>query len=97
MNEKILNYWIMYHEIHRFKRLGFSSRRIAQHFELDSRTVRKYLNMTEAQYEAFLMKNQNRNKTLNPYEDFGSSLFAENGTYLLAGNNVYDFLGLVTN
>lgn len=70
MNEKILNYWIMYHEIHRFKRLGFSSRRIAQHFELDSRTVRKYLNMTEAQYEAFLMKNQNRNKTLNPYEDF---------------------------
>lgn len=37
MNEKILNYWIMYHEIHRFKRLGFSSRRIAQHFELDSR------------------------------------------------------------
>lgn len=70
MDEKTLNYWIMYHEIHRFKRLGFSSRRIAQHIELDSRTVRKYLNMTEAQYEAFLIKNQYRNKSLNPYEDF---------------------------
>ncbi len=70
MNEKTFNNWIMYHEIHRLNRLGFSNRRIAQYLVLDSRTVRKYLAMSEVEYESFLIKNQYRHKILNAYEDF---------------------------
>jgi hypothetical protein len=47
MNEKDINNWIMYHEIHKLSRMGFSSPKIARYVVMDSRTVRKYLNMTE--------------------------------------------------
>ncbi|WP_016777144.1 IS21 family transposase [Anaerophaga thermohalophila] len=70
MNSKDVNNWIMYHEIHKLSRMGFSCPKIARYAVMDSRTVRKYLNMTEDEYEDFLIKNQYRHKLLNPYEDF---------------------------
>ena len=50
--------------------MGFSCPKIARYAVMDSRTVRKYLNMTEDEYEDFLIKTQYRHKILNPYEDF---------------------------
>jgi transposase len=70
MTQKDLNNWIMYHEIHKLKRLGFSKAKIASHLVLDARTVKKYLLMSEQEYENFLFATLHRNKVLTPYENF---------------------------
>lgn len=70
MTQTNLNNWIMYHEIHRLSRLGFSASKIARYLVLDSRTVRKQLLMSDQEFEAHLSSTQDRDKTLSPYEDF---------------------------
>jgi transposase len=70
MTQNDLNKWIMYHEIQKLFRWGFSAARIARHLNHDARTVRKYLNMTEQEYEQFLLQGCHRNKLLDPYEPF---------------------------
>jgi len=69
MTEKDVNNWIMYHEIHKLKRMGFSGACIARFLGMDARTVRKYLKITEAQYEKHLLRSE-RKKILSPYESF---------------------------
>lgn len=69
MTEKDLNNWIMYHEIHKLNRMGFSASRIARFLGMDERTVRKYLQMDETQYEQHLLRSD-RKRILIPYEDF---------------------------
>lgn len=70
MTTKDLNNWIMYHEIHKLERLGFSKPKIARYLVIDARTVNKYLQMTEEEYENFLLAGQYRSKILAPYETF---------------------------
>ncbi|MGB8491448.1 MAG: IS21 family transposase [Bacteroidales bacterium] len=60
----------MFHEIHRFKRLGFSAAWIGRFLVLDRRTVKKILNMSEEEYFTFKNVQQPRKKRLDPYEDF---------------------------
>ena len=55
MKKKDLNNWIMYHEINKLKRLGFSATKIARYLVLDARTVSKYLQMSEQDYELHLL------------------------------------------
>lgn len=69
MTEKDLNNWIMYHEIHKLARMGFSASQIARFLGVDARTIRKYLQMSEAQYEQHLLPSE-RKKILTPYEVF---------------------------
>ena len=77
MTKKDLNNWIMYHEIQKLKRLGFSVAKIARHLVLDARTVSKYLNMNEQEYEQFLIHSCQRNKTLDCYEKFIADKLSE--------------------
>jgi len=70
MTKKDVSNWIMYHEIHKLKRLGFSNSKIAGYLVADTRTVNKYLQMSEEDYESFLLSVLERNKVLSPYEDF---------------------------
>lgn len=70
MTKKDLNNWIMYYEIHKLKRLGFSTSKISRHLVMDARTVSKYLQMSEQDYEHSLLLFSERNKILSPYEDF---------------------------
>jgi hypothetical protein len=70
MNKKDLNNWIMYHEIHRLQILGFGISKIARYLKCNFRTVRKYLNMDEQQYEQFLLDSSKRIKILDKYETF---------------------------
>jgi len=70
MTKRDLNNWIMYHELHKFKRLGFSNAKIAQYLVMDARTVRKYLNMGEEEYEQYLLESCQRKKILSGYEGF---------------------------
>ena len=43
MNEKLMNLWIMYHEIHHQHREGYKPGQISRYLVLDIRTVKKYL------------------------------------------------------
>ena len=70
MTQKDLNNWIMYHEIHKLNRLGFSIAKIAKYIAINPRTVSKYLKMNESEYEQFLIQSSKRNKTLETYETF---------------------------
>ena len=70
MTKKDLNNWIMYHQINHLSRLGFSSKRIARYLGLDARTVRKYLSMSEQDFEMYLINLTSRNKVLSDYELF---------------------------
>lgn len=70
MTQKYLNNWIMYYEIHKLNRLGFSASKIGRHLVLDARTVSKYLLMSEQDYEHSLLLFSERKKILSPYEDF---------------------------
>ena len=70
MTKQDLNKWIMYHEIHKLKILGFSDSRIARYLVMDTRTVSKYLNMREAEYEQYLLRLGQRDKKLAGYESF---------------------------
>ena len=70
MTTRDLNNWIMYHEIHKLNGLGFSNPKIADYLVLDTRTVKKYLLMSEEDYENHLLKGQYRSKVLSPYETF---------------------------
>jgi transposase len=77
MTQKDLNNWIMYHEIHKLNRLGFSAAKIARHLVLDARTTIKYLRMNEQEYEQFLVQSTVRHKTLSAYEKFVSEKLSE--------------------
>ena len=73
MTEKNFNNWIMYHELHRLQRLGFSNSKIAKYAVMDTRTVSKYLYMSEEEYEQHIIRSCERKKILSDYEDFVAS------------------------
>jgi len=50
--------------------LVFSNPKIADYLVLDIRTEKKYLLMTEENYEKYLLKGQYRSNVLSPYETF---------------------------
>ena len=65
-----LNKLIMYHEIHKMNREGFSKSKISQHLVINRRTVNRILSMDELQYEEFVASLSQRNKELSFYEDW---------------------------
>jgi len=70
---KIMHLLIMYHEIHRLKRQGFSMAYIGRELVLDRRSVKKILKMSEQEYLAYKQNQASRKKRLEPYEDFVQS------------------------
>ena len=65
-----LNKFMTYYEIHRMSLEGDSVSKISNHLDLNWRTVKKYLSMSEQEYEEFLIKGSEKKKLLSPYEDF---------------------------
>jgi len=70
MTKKDLNNWIMYYEIQKLTRLGFSKAKIARHLVIDARTVIRYQNMDEEEYQQDILQSSNRKKILSAYESF---------------------------
>lgn len=68
-----LNKFMVYFEIHRLFREGFSVRQISEELVLNRRTVSKYLSMSEQDYGLMLESQSDRNKVLSPYESFVKS------------------------
>ena len=60
----------MYYEVHKLKREGFKTAQISRHLILDYRTIKKYLAMSEEEYQDFLEVQSSRHKILAPYEDY---------------------------
>jgi hypothetical protein len=59
--------FMLYFQLHRMRQQGHSVSQISQQLELNRRTVKKYLSMDEAQYEAFFSSQSDRKKVLLPY------------------------------
>lgn len=64
------NQLIMYHEIHQQKRSGKHPSQIASFLGMDTRTVKKYLAMSEQEFDTYQVKLEQRTKKLAEYEDF---------------------------
>lgn len=61
---------LMYHQIQQLNAEGYSLSKIGSLIGLDKRTVIKYLEMTEKEFEAFQDNFSDRKKQLLPYEGF---------------------------
>ena len=61
---------IMYFEVHKLKREGLKIAQISRCLVMDYRTVKKYLEMSEDDYQDFLELQSTRHKILVAYEDF---------------------------
>ena len=61
---------IMYHQIHKMSRDGWSKSRISEFLSINWRTVSKYLKMSEEEFLAFIEVQGNRQKLLAPFEGF---------------------------
>jgi transposase len=70
MDKKTIGDWIMYYEVQRLIREGLSFTAIAKSFGIDRRTVKRYSGMSEADYAAFLVSKETRDKLLARYESF---------------------------
>jgi len=70
MDKKTIGDWIMYYEVQRLIREGLSFTAIGKAFVIDRRTVKRYARMSEADYAAFLVSKEIRDKLLTPYEPF---------------------------
>jgi len=68
-----LNKFMVYFEIHRLYRDGFSIRQISKELVIDRRTVSRYLSMSEQDFEQMMINQSDRNKVLSPYETFVKS------------------------
>lgn len=62
-----------YHIVHQLNREGMSASRISRELVMDWRTVKKYLSMSEKEYETFIQEQSERKKGLEPYEGFVKS------------------------
>lgn len=60
----------MYSEIQKLKALGYKKQRAARQLKVDTKTVRKYWNMTEDDYVSYLIETKERSKIMDPYHDY---------------------------
>ncbi len=62
---------IMYHEIKRLREVErFSIQRIADHYSMNFRTVKKLLTMTEEAFDEYMEQKSAKSRLLDPYRDF---------------------------
>lgn len=60
----------MYSEIQKLKVLGYKKQRAAIQLKIDTKTVRKYWDMTEDGYISYYLKSKERTKIMDPYYDY---------------------------
>lgn len=60
----------MYVKIQELKRKGYKKQRAARELAIDTKTVRKYWDMSEAAYSEYLLETKERAKIMDPYRGF---------------------------
>jgi hypothetical protein len=68
--KKFEHKWIMFHELHHQHRNGMTPPQIASYLVMDTRTVKKFLAMSEQEYLDFQQQLSTRTKKLAPYEGY---------------------------
>jgi hypothetical protein len=68
--------FLMYHDIRRLRAEGYSLLKISSIVGANRRTVSRYLEMTEKEFEAFQDSISDRKKLLLPYEHFVKEISA---------------------
>lgn len=81
---------MIYQEIHRLKKKGFSKSQIAKKLKISRNRVIDYLKMTPDQFAVFMASLQNRAKKLDPYRDYILGWLKEHPDMTSA--QVYDWL-----
>jgi transposase len=61
---------MMYGEIQKLKGMGYKKQRAARQLEIDTKTVRKYWDMTEDEYIAQQIDSRERTKIMDPYRAY---------------------------
>lgn len=67
----------MYADIQRLKRIGYKRNRVAKRLGIDAKTVRKYWDMSQDEYLAYLLETKERSKIMDPYKDFIEDLLKQ--------------------
>jgi len=60
----------MYGKIQELRSLGYKKQRAARELEIDTKTVRKYWEMTEEDYILARLESKERTKNMDPYRDY---------------------------
>jgi len=60
----------MYSEIQKRKRMGYKKQTAARELGIDTKTVRKYWDMSEEEYAQYLLDSKERTKIVDPYREF---------------------------
>ena len=60
----------MYAEIQKLKAMGYKKQRAARQLEIDTKTVRKYWDMTDEEYITAQLESKERTKMLDPYREY---------------------------
>lgn len=60
----------MYAEIQKLKKLGYKKQRAARQLELDTKTVRKYWDMSEDDFILQQLESKERTKNMDPYRNY---------------------------
>lgn len=61
---------ILYIEIQKLKKLGYKKQRAARQLNIDTKTVRKYWNMSENEYADYVIQTRERTKIMDKYHDY---------------------------
>jgi transposase len=72
--------------------MGYRIKEISKKLELDRKTVRKYMNMSEERYSELLNRYKNRGKSFEPYKEEIVEIFRQNAGKTIYLSSVYDML-----
>ncbi len=82
----------MYQKIQQKKRQGYNKSEIGRVLNIDRKTVRKYHNMTEEQYQQYIVDAMYRDKVFDKYKAAILELYSANDNKKLNMAAVYDYL-----
>jgi len=81
----------MYQKVRKFKKRKYSQKRIAEELKMDRRTVRKYCEMSEAEYVQNRNNLQNKDRVFDLYRDEILSIYRVNDGKIYV-SSIYDVL-----
>ncbi len=81
----------MYQKIRVFKNRGYSKRKISRELKIDRKTVRKYFEMSEAEYLEYQINSVEKEKIFAPFKDEILNIFNLNNNKIYT-SSIYDVL-----
>jgi transposase len=83
---------LMYQQIQRLKNQGYSKKQISKELNIDRKTVKKYFQMSDSDFNNYRISMQFRIKFLDNYRDEILEIYEKNNNRRLNMASVYDYL-----